>query len=281
MLHNKEFNRLLSIADSSEKSLDFVAEQTDAPMEFASTATRGVSDVLSTAAEQARMYEYFQVDPNEMEILNELATKHGAKDSRAYLQGLIYTTATRAGLAADDAMDVPGVGRARYQGQGGKGVKTRVAIYARVSTVGNGQSPEMQTRELREYCGHRGWEIVGDYVDVGILGCEGEAAGTRSHARRRPPLAGDSTPWRFGSLTGLRARCRTYSGRSRTSRPWVSNSFRSPNRWTRPHRWEKWFLPLWLLSPSLSDSLIVERVRAGSAKCSARRENGSAARARR
>src|SRR4051812_9463148 len=46
----------------------------------------------------------------------------------------------------------------------------RAAIYARVSTVGNGQSPEMQLRELREYCHHRGWQISGEYVDNGISG---------------------------------------------------------------------------------------------------------------
>src|SRR5215472_7441267 len=43
---------------------------------------------------------------------------------------------------------------------------TRVAIYARVSTPdGKGQSPEMQLRELREYCERRGWTIAGEYVD--------------------------------------------------------------------------------------------------------------------
>jgi DNA invertase Pin-like site-specific DNA recombinase len=46
----------------------------------------------------------------------------------------------------------------------------RVAIYARVSTVNNGQSPEMQLNELREYCERRGWKITGEYVDVGISG---------------------------------------------------------------------------------------------------------------
>jgi DNA invertase Pin-like site-specific DNA recombinase len=46
----------------------------------------------------------------------------------------------------------------------------RVAIYARVSTSGNGQSPEMQTRELREYAQRRGWTIAGEFVDVGISG---------------------------------------------------------------------------------------------------------------
>jgi DNA invertase Pin-like site-specific DNA recombinase len=45
----------------------------------------------------------------------------------------------------------------------------RAAIYARVST-NNGQDPAMQTRELREYCERRGWEIAGEYVDTGISG---------------------------------------------------------------------------------------------------------------
>jgi DNA invertase Pin-like site-specific DNA recombinase len=46
----------------------------------------------------------------------------------------------------------------------------RVAIYARVSTIGNGQSPEMQLRELREFSERRGWSVVGEYVDLGISG---------------------------------------------------------------------------------------------------------------
>ncbi len=46
----------------------------------------------------------------------------------------------------------------------------RAAVYARVSTANNGQSPEMQLRELSEYCERRGWTIAGEYVDVGISG---------------------------------------------------------------------------------------------------------------
>jgi DNA invertase Pin-like site-specific DNA recombinase len=46
----------------------------------------------------------------------------------------------------------------------------RVAVYARVSTIGNGQSPEMQLRELREHCARRGWQFAGEYVDEGISG---------------------------------------------------------------------------------------------------------------
>ena len=45
----------------------------------------------------------------------------------------------------------------------------RAGIYARVSTH-NGQNPEMQLDEVREYCRRRGWEIVGEYVDEGISG---------------------------------------------------------------------------------------------------------------
>jgi len=45
----------------------------------------------------------------------------------------------------------------------------RVGLYARVSTL-NGQHPEMQLSELREYADRRGWEIVGEYVDEGVSG---------------------------------------------------------------------------------------------------------------
>src|ERR1019366_9234930 len=43
----------------------------------------------------------------------------------------------------------------------------KTAIYARVSTT-NGQDPEMQLRELREYCKRRNWEVSDEYVDLGI-----------------------------------------------------------------------------------------------------------------
>jgi DNA invertase Pin-like site-specific DNA recombinase len=48
----------------------------------------------------------------------------------------------------------------------------RAALYARVSTANNGQDPEVQLRELREYCQCRGWELTGEYVDIGISGTE-------------------------------------------------------------------------------------------------------------
>jgi hypothetical protein len=46
----------------------------------------------------------------------------------------------------------------------------RAAIYARVSTSNHGQDVSMQTRELQEYCERRGFEIAGEYTDVGISG---------------------------------------------------------------------------------------------------------------
>src|SRR5271157_4418042 len=45
----------------------------------------------------------------------------------------------------------------------------RVALYARVSTL-NGQDPEMQLSELREYASRRGWTITDEFVDHGVSG---------------------------------------------------------------------------------------------------------------
>jgi DNA invertase Pin-like site-specific DNA recombinase len=46
----------------------------------------------------------------------------------------------------------------------------RAAIYARVSTTNHGQDVSLQTRELLQFAEARGWQIVGEYVDVGISG---------------------------------------------------------------------------------------------------------------
>jgi hypothetical protein len=48
---------------------------------------------------------------------------------------------------------------------------TRVALYARVSTLHN-QDPEMQLSELREYAERRGWQIVEEFIDQGVSGCK-------------------------------------------------------------------------------------------------------------
>jgi DNA invertase Pin-like site-specific DNA recombinase len=46
----------------------------------------------------------------------------------------------------------------------------KTAIYARVSTGNGAQSPEMQIRELREYCKRRRFQISREYIDQGISG---------------------------------------------------------------------------------------------------------------
>jgi predicted site-specific integrase-resolvase len=87
----------------------------------------------------------------------------------------------------------------------------RAAIYARVSTTNHGQDVTLQTRELREYCERRGWQIVGEYVDTGISGAKD----------RRPELdrlmadahKSASTLSRFGSLIGSPAASPIFCGR--------------------------------------------------------------------
>jgi DNA invertase Pin-like site-specific DNA recombinase len=48
--------------------------------------------------------------------------------------------------------------------------KVHAAIYARVSTINAGQDPTLQTRELKEYCQRRGWQVFDCYVDNGVSG---------------------------------------------------------------------------------------------------------------
>ncbi len=43
--------------------------------------------------------------------------------------------------------------------------QVRCALYARVSTVNHGQDPELQLAELRQYAAHRGFQVIGEYVD--------------------------------------------------------------------------------------------------------------------
>jgi len=67
--------------------------------------------------------------------------------------------------------------------------KVLVAAYSRVSTIGHGQDPSMQTRELTEYCQRRGWEIFDYYVDNGVSGKRDSRPAlnrlmTDAHARR-------------------------------------------------------------------------------------------------
>jgi DNA invertase Pin-like site-specific DNA recombinase len=49
-------------------------------------------------------------------------------------------------------------------------MKTKVAMYARVSTISHGQDVRLQTRELRQFAEVRGWQIAGEYIDAGVSG---------------------------------------------------------------------------------------------------------------
>ena len=49
---------------------------------------------------------------------------------------------------------------------------TRVAIYARVSTLNHGQDVSMQMRELRQFAEARCWQITGEYIDAGVSGAK-------------------------------------------------------------------------------------------------------------
>jgi DNA invertase Pin-like site-specific DNA recombinase len=46
----------------------------------------------------------------------------------------------------------------------------RAALYVRVST--HDQQPEMQLAELHAYCARRGWDIAGEFLDIGISGAK-------------------------------------------------------------------------------------------------------------
>lgn len=54
----------------------------------------------------------------------------------------------------------------------GPDLERRAVLYSRVSTLHHGQDPEVQSREIREYCQRRGWPLVGEYVDTGISGAK-------------------------------------------------------------------------------------------------------------
>lgn len=54
--------------------------------------------------------------------------------------------------------------------QSGSKPAIRAALYARISTLNHGQDPEVQLRELRDYCQRRGFTITHECVDKGISG---------------------------------------------------------------------------------------------------------------
>ncbi len=49
-------------------------------------------------------------------------------------------------------------------------MSSKVAIYARVSTINHGQDVKVQTRELEQFAQARGWQLIDCYLDTGISG---------------------------------------------------------------------------------------------------------------
>ena len=48
----------------------------------------------------------------------------------------------------------------------------RAALYARTSTSGKGQDPELQLVDLRRLAEQRGWDTVFEFVDEGVSGAK-------------------------------------------------------------------------------------------------------------
>ena len=46
----------------------------------------------------------------------------------------------------------------------------RACLYARVSTSGHGQDPQLQFDELRQVAQARGWDVIAEHVDEGVSG---------------------------------------------------------------------------------------------------------------
>jgi DNA invertase Pin-like site-specific DNA recombinase len=82
--------------------------------------------------------------------------------------------------------------------------KVLAAVYSRVSTIGHGQDPAMQTRELREYCERPGWQVFDLYVDEGVSGRKDSRPELNrlmadAHARRFDVVV----DWRFDRFSRL------------------------------------------------------------------------------
>jgi DNA invertase Pin-like site-specific DNA recombinase len=123
----------------------------------------------------------------------------------------------------------------------------RVAIYARVSTIGNGQSPEMQLRELREFVHRRGWQVAAEFVDEGI-------SGSKEKRPELDKLMGGAHKrhfdvvivWKFDRF----ARSVSHLLRALETFQALGVEFVSLCRWTPPRPLGKWSSPSWVLSPN-------------------------------
>ncbi len=59
----------------------------------------------------------------------------------------------------------------------GSSDRLRAALYARVSTTGRGQEPDLQLEAQRRVAKQRRWEIVEEHVDLGVSGSKAKRPG--------------------------------------------------------------------------------------------------------
>ena len=107
---------------------------------------------------------------------------------------------------------------------------TRVAIYARASTVNHGQDVSLQTRELRQFAEARGWIVAGEYIDSGVSGAK-DSRPERSFAICKELLGfqdSDSASFRMG-MSGRNGANQTTSVKGK-SRVWILAEGRRRNR---------------------------------------------------
>jgi len=69
----------------------------------------------------------------------------------------------------------------------------KVIAYARVSTSNHHQDPEVQLRDIREFCSRKGWELSEVYVDKGI-------SGTKSSRPQLNRLMADAEQRKFDAV---------------------------------------------------------------------------------
>src|ERR1700674_5890722 len=140
-------------------------------------------------------------------------------------------------------------------------MKTRLAIYARVSTTNHGQDATMQSRELEQFAEARGWQLVDTYIDTGISGAKDSRPELNrlmsdAHKRRFEVVA----VWRFDrfarSVSHLLRALETFNALG------IAFVSLSENVDTTTPTGKMIFTVLGAVA-ELERSLIVERVRAG------------------
>lgn len=112
-------------------------------------------------------------------------------------------------------------------------INMRSVLYCRVSTTD--QNVEVQLTALCEYAERRGWQVAGEYVDLGVSGSKEKRPALdklMADARRRAMDA--VVVFRFDRF----ARSVSHQERSTSSARSASSSCRFTRRSTPPRRWD-------------------------------------------